>query len=90
MVENHSLGEASFGRLVWAKRERQPLIAPAIRERLYPFLEMQVKHLGCHVLALGRTTHNPSPAELGARVVEVLEAMYRSAATGAVARISRD
>ena len=40
-------------------------------------------------LALGRTTDNPSPAELGARVVEVLEAMYRSASTGAVARISR-
>ncbi|MBA3235824.1 MAG: hypothetical protein H0T59_07525 [Chloroflexi bacterium] len=40
-------------------------------------------------LALGRTTDNPSPAELGARVVEVLEAMYRSAATGTVAGISR-
>ena len=39
--------------LVWATRERQPLITPAIRERLYPFLEMQAKHLGCHVLALG-------------------------------------
>jgi predicted dehydrogenase len=41
-------------------------------------------------LALGRTTDNPSPAELGARVVEVLDAMYRSAAGGAVARISPD
>ncbi len=40
-------------------------------------------------LALGRTTDNPSPAELGARVVEVLDAMYRSASTGAVAGISR-
>ncbi len=41
-------------------------------------------------LVLGRTTDNPSPAELGARVVEVLDAMYRSATSGAVARISRD
>ena len=39
--------------LVWATRERQPLITPTIRGRLYPFLEMQAKHLGCHVLALG-------------------------------------
>jgi predicted dehydrogenase len=39
-------------------------------------------------LALGRTTDNPSPPELGARVVEVLDAMYRSAATGVIARIS--
>jgi len=39
--------------LVWATRERQPFVTPAIRERLYPFLEMQSKHLGCHVLALG-------------------------------------
>ena len=41
-------------------------------------------------LVLGRTTDNPSPAELGARVVEILEAMYRSASSGAVARISPD
>jgi len=40
-------------------------------------------------LALGRTTENPSPAELGARVVEILEAMYRSAASGSVAAINR-
>jgi predicted dehydrogenase len=33
-------------------------------------------------LALGRTTENPSPAELGARVVEILDGMYRSAASG--------
>ncbi len=39
-------------------------------------------------LVLGRTTENPSPAELGARVVEILDAMYRSAASGAVAKIS--
>ncbi len=39
--------------LVWATRERQPLITPAIRGRLYPFLEMQAKYLGCHVLAIG-------------------------------------
>jgi len=41
-------------------------------------------------LVLGRTTENPSPAELGARVVEILDAMYRSAQAGTVARISRD
>lgn len=35
-------------------------------------------------LALGRTTENPSPAELGARVVEILDGMYRSAASGQV------
>ena len=39
--------------LVWATRERQPLITPVVRERLYPFLEMQAKHLGCHILAIG-------------------------------------
>jgi predicted dehydrogenase len=33
-------------------------------------------------LALGDTTENPSPASLGARVVEVLDGMYRSAASG--------
>jgi predicted dehydrogenase len=41
-------------------------------------------------LVLGNTTENPSPPALGARVVEVLDAMYRSAASGSVARISRD
>lgn len=33
-------------------------------------------------LAAGRTQENRSPGELGARVVEVLDAMYRSAAQG--------
>ena len=33
-------------------------------------------------LAAGRTQENRSPGELGARVVEVLDAMYRSAASG--------
>lgn len=41
-------------------------------------------------LALGRTTHNPSPPELGARVVEVLDGMYRSAASGRIENVSRD
>jgi predicted dehydrogenase len=40
-------------------------------------------------LVLGRTTENPSPASLGARVVEVLDAMYRSAASGQVEPVSR-
>ena len=40
-------------------------------------------------LALGRTTENPSPAELGARVVEILDGMYRSAASGQVASVGR-
>lgn len=39
-------------------------------------------------LALGRTTDNPSPAALGARVVEILAALYRSAATGEVTSIA--
>ncbi len=34
-------------------------------------------------LALGRTTDNPAPGELGARTVEALELAYRSAASGA-------
>jgi predicted dehydrogenase len=40
-------------------------------------------------LVLGRTTENPSPAELGARVVEVLDGMYRSAASGRIEPVSR-
>ena len=40
-------------------------------------------------LVLGRTTENPSPGELGARVVEILDGMYRSAATGEFASVSR-
>jgi predicted dehydrogenase len=41
-------------------------------------------------LALGRTVENPSPAALGARAVEILDAMYRSAASGRIERVSRD
>ena len=41
-------------------------------------------------LVLGRTTENPSPAELGARVVEVLDGMYRSAASGRIEAVSQD
>jgi predicted dehydrogenase len=40
-------------------------------------------------LALGRTSDNPSPAELGARVVEILDGMYRSAASGQIETVSR-
>lgn len=40
-------------------------------------------------LALGRTTENPSPAALGVRVVEILDAMYRSAASGRIEPVSR-
>ncbi len=40
-------------------------------------------------LVLGRTTENPSPAALGARVVEILAAMYRSAASGRIEHVSR-
>ena len=40
-------------------------------------------------LVLGRTTENPSPGDLGARVVEILDAMYRSAASGEFAVVSR-
>jgi len=40
-------------------------------------------------LAAGRTTEIRSPAELGARVVEVLAAMYRSAETGRMESIER-
>ena len=40
-------------------------------------------------LVLGRTDENPSPAELGARVVEILDGMYRSAASGRFEEISR-
>jgi predicted dehydrogenase len=41
-------------------------------------------------LAAGRTAENRSPADLGARVVEVIEAMYRSAASGQTAAIERE
>ena len=41
-------------------------------------------------LVIGRTTDNPSPASLGARVVEILDGMYRSAASGRIEAISRD
>ena len=40
-------------------------------------------------LVLGRTTENPSPADLGARVVEILDGMYRSAASRSFVPISR-
>lgn len=41
-------------------------------------------------LALGQTTDNPSPAALGARVVEILDGMYRSAASGRIESVPRD
>jgi len=40
-------------------------------------------------LAAGRTTENRSPGELGARVVELLDAMYRSADDGRIVAIDR-
>ncbi len=40
-------------------------------------------------LVLGNTTENPSPASLGARVVEVLDGMYRSAASGRFEAVGR-
>ncbi len=39
-------------------------------------------------LARGRDVENRSPAELGARVVEVLDAMYRSASAGATVDVA--
>ncbi len=40
-------------------------------------------------LVLGRTTHNPSPATLGAKVVEILDGMYRSAASGRIEAVGQ-
>ena len=40
-------------------------------------------------LVIGRTTANPSPASLGARVVEILDGMYRSAANGTIVHVAR-
>ncbi len=40
-------------------------------------------------LVQGRTSENPSPADLGARVVEILDGMYRSAASRSFVRVSR-
>ena len=40
-------------------------------------------------LVLGRTTHNPSPAALGAKVVEILDGMYRSAASGRIEAVGQ-
>jgi predicted dehydrogenase len=39
-------------------------------------------------LVLGRTTGNPSPAALGACVVEILDGMYRSAASGRIETVN--
>ncbi len=39
--------------LVWATQKRDPAVTPELREQLYPFLEMQLRHLGCQVLAVG-------------------------------------
>jgi hypothetical protein len=41
-------------------------------------------------LALGRTVENPSPPDLGACVVEILDGMYRSAASGRIETIGGD
>ena len=41
-------------------------------------------------LALGLAVENRSPADVGARTVEILSAAYESASTGAVARIPAD
>ena len=41
-------------------------------------------------LAAGRSTENRAPGELGARVVEVLEAAYRSSASGRLEEVVRD
>ena len=41
-------------------------------------------------LALGRAAENRSPADVGARTVEILSAAYQSASTGAVAHIYPD
>ncbi|MFP5342260.1 MAG: Gfo/Idh/MocA family protein [Candidatus Limnocylindria bacterium] len=38
-------------------------------------------------LALGTTSDNPSPATLGAKVVEILDGMYRSAGSGRIVSI---
>ena len=40
--------------------------------------------------ALGRQPANNSPAELGARTVEILDAAYRSAESGGLETISHD
>lgn len=40
-------------------------------------------------LVLGRTTENPSPGDLGARVVDILDGMYRSADSGEFVTVSR-
>jgi predicted dehydrogenase len=40
-------------------------------------------------LAQGLPAENRSPGELGARVVEVLDGMYRSASTGAPVDVAR-
>ena len=37
---------------------------------------------------LGRSPANNSPAELGARTVEILDAAYRSAASGLLERVT--
>ena len=40
-------------------------------------------------LVLGKRTDNPSPGELGARTVELLDAAYRSGRSGQLERVER-
>ena len=39
--------------LVWTTQKRDFLITTELRKPLYAFLEMQARHLGCQVLAIG-------------------------------------
>jgi predicted dehydrogenase len=59
-------------------------LAPTPPDQRYP-AEMTSRHLVD--LILGRTTINQSPASVGVRTVELLEAAYRSATEGRVIRV---
>ena len=42
-----------YAHVVWATFDREPLITPAIRERIYPMMQRHAVNLGVEVLAMG-------------------------------------
>jgi hypothetical protein len=39
--------------LIWATRERRPLITPDVERMVYHAISAEATHMGCEVLALG-------------------------------------
>jgi putative transposase len=43
----------TYYHIIWATRERAPLIQPAIEERLYAYIAARALALECHIYAIG-------------------------------------